>query len=302
MVITTGLSPKLLRPGLKKVYDITNKTKEIQAFKLYESESSNKNYEERMPVSGFGRVPIKTQGSNTEYFSPYAGASQKQVNIAYSMGFIITKEMIMFNQYDLMVRWTKALKQSADNTVDLIGATPFNSAFDATAYTLADGKALCASDHTLANGGSVANLAAANADLSETSFEQALIDIETVMAFDEAGKEISLGAYKLVVPPAEQFEAARLLESSQQPGTANNSINPFMNILPGGFMSYRFLTSEKNWFIMTDHTDQPVCQKALYPGEFKQDNDFDSDNMKMKLYYNLSFGFYNFRSIYGNGA
>ena len=300
MVLTTGLNPELLRNNLKLVWGITGEQNQPEWTELFEQMNSSMNFERYQEVTGFGQIPVKTQSGDTEYEDALNGYQKDQVNVSYGLGFSITREMRIYNQYDLMRRWTVALRESVDNTVETLGANVFNNAFDSTAFTLGDGVELCGT-HTLPDGNTVANELSVAADLSETSLRQSIIDIRTNFV-DGVSKKIKVRGRKLVVHPNDWLTASELLGSDKVPESNNNAINPIKkdNLLPEGYVVNDFLTDDDAFFILTNHSDKLVCQKVVFPAEFDQDNDFDSDNMKMKTFFILSFGAYNFRSIFGS--
>jgi len=300
MVLTTGLNPELLRNNLKLVWGITGQQNPTEWTELFEQVNSNMNFERYQEVTGFGQIPVKAQSGDTEYEDALNGYQKDQVNVSYGLGFVVTREMRIYNQYELMKRWTVALRESVDNTIETLGANVLNNAFDSTAFTLGDGVELCGT-HILPDGNTVANELSVAADLSETSLRQSIIDIRTNFV-DGVSKKIQVRGRKLVVHPNDWLTASELLGSDKVPESNNNAINPLKkdNLLPEGYVVNDFLTDDDAFFILTNHSDKLVCQKVVFPAEFDQDNDFDSDNMKMKTFFILSFGAYNFRSIFGS--
>lgn len=301
MVLTTGtLNPEVLRSDLKDVWGIRMNQYEDQWKQIYMDQDSSKNFERHYGVSGFGLVPKKTQGGDLVSEDPYGAFTKDIVNVAYALGFDVTREMIMFEQYGIISDLTNALADSVNVTVDTLAVVPLNTGYSSTASGVGDGKVLFATDHPLGGGstGTASNTAATPADLSPAALKQDLINIRTTMAKDEAGKKISLKGVKLIVTPDNQFTASEILNSTLLADTAENNDNSLKNILELHVNDY--LTDADAYFIGTDASKQPIMQKAFYPADLQQDNDFKSQNMRMSTYFNIGFGFVDFRSMYGN--
>ena len=214
-----------------------------------------------------------------------------------ALAFALTEEAVEDNLYDrLGARYTKALARSMANTKQIKAAAVLNNAFDTTG---GDGKVLIATDHPLGGGGSLANRASTMADLNETSLEDALINISTFT--DDRGLAIALRGMKLVVPPQLQFIADRLLQTPGRVGTADNDINAVKNMgmLPDGYVVNHYLTDTDAFFIKTDcpdgfkHFERSPMSTAL-------EGDFDTGNMRYKARERYSFGYSNFRAVYGS--
>jgi hypothetical protein len=300
MVINTGtLSPAVLRDDLEAVWGVTEERYVKQYPDMYEVKTSKRNYERRQEVTGFGLVPEKAQGGDVKYFDPLNGYYKDIVNQSFGMGFVITEEMRIYEQYELMAQWTQALRQSVDETIDVEGAWLFNNAYDSTAYTLGDGVELCGT-HLLPNGGTVANELSVASDLAEASLRQMIIDVE-VNFVDGQGKKIATKVEKLLIHPNDMMTAAELLGSDKVPETNNNAINPLKQpgFLSKGYKVCNYFTDTDAFFGLTNHSDKLIAQMVKEP-TFGQENDFDSDNMKMKASYIMAFGAYNFRSIFGS--
>ena len=302
MVMTTStLNPEILRKNLKLVWGDAYETWKPEYLEIFEKISSNMNFERYQEVAGFGQVPVKSQGQDTKYFDPLNGYQKDITNISYGMGFAITREMMIYNQYNIVKRMAQALRQSVEDTIETIAANILNNAFDSTAFTLGDGVELCGL-HTLPNGATFYNKAQTIADLAEASLQQAIIDIETNYV-SGTGLKQAVRPKKLIVHPNDRYQASKLLNSAKVPETNNNAINPVVNdgLLPEGYAINHRLTDSNAFFVLTDHPDRLVCQEVVSP-EFKEDNAFDSDNMKFKTFFIMAFGAYNPRCIYGNSG
>jgi hypothetical protein len=184
------------------------------------------------------------------------------------------------------------------HTKQVKSAAVLNNAFDST-ITGGDGKELCATDHPLTNGNTFRNELSTAADLNETSLENSLIDISAFV--DERGLKVSVRGTKLIVPPALQFVADRLLESTLRPGTADNDINASRNMgmLPEGYVVNHYLTDSDAFFIKTD-TPRGFLHFERLPMSTKMEGDFDTGNMRFKARERYSFGFSDPRCVFGS--
>jgi hypothetical protein len=265
---------------------------------IFETASSEKNYEEDQEVTGFGLAPIKPQGQPTTYDSMQQGVTNRYTHIAYSLGFVITKEALDDNQYEKVgIQRTGSLAFSMRQTKENVVANMYNRAFSST-FTFADGVSLLNTGHpTLA--GNQSNTLATAADMSEASLEDLIIQIG--LATNARGLRISLQPKSLVIPVNQQFEAMRILKSIGQNDTANNAINALrvMGAFPDGVKVNHYLTDTDAVFI---RTNAPDCLKLFQrtTAEFKQDGDFDTDNLKYKAYERYSVGVSDWRGLYGS--
>jgi len=296
--INTGSIAKLLMPGLNAIWgsDYTDYAKEYTD--LFATETSDKAYEEDQLVYGLGLAPVKTQGAATVYDSMAQGITSRYTHVAYSLGFVVTREAIKDNQYEkAAINGTKKLARSFRQTKENVAANIYNRAFNSS-YTYGDGSALCVTSHsTLA--GSQSNTLATAADMTEASLEDMCVQI--MNAVDERGLRIQLMPKKLIVPTALAFEATRILKSTGQNDTANNAINALrsMGMFTDGVKVNHYLTDTDAFFI---RTDAPNGMKHFEreAAEFTQDNDFDTSNLKFKGYERYSFGVTDFRGVYGS--
>ena len=298
MVMTTGAHPKELWPGVKAFFGATYDEHPAEYSQIFDSEGSDKAYEERVQHIGLGLAPEKSQGGTISFEDTAQGYVSRISNITYAIGGIVTREAIEDGQYEsIAMRLARYMAFSIRQSLENVGANILNRAFSST-YLGGDSKELCATDHSTSNGDQSNELAVA-ADLSEASLEDLLVQI--MQAVDSKGLKISLIGQKLIVPPALTFEAARILESVNQSGTANNDVNAIraLGLLPGGVIVNHYLTDTDAWFIKTNAPEGLICQDRRSV-EFAKDNDFDTENAKMKASVRKGFGWADWRAVYGS--
>ena len=296
-VVSTGNLAKLLWPGLNARWGANYTEFPKEYTDLVDVSSSDMNYEEDQELTGFGLAPIKPQGQATVYDTMQQGVTTRYTHIAYSLGFIITREAIDDNQYEKIgMARTGSLAFSMRQTKENVVANLYNRGFS-TSYPIGDGAAMLSAAHpTLA--GNQSNLLATAADLSEASLEDMVVQIG--QAVNSRGLRISLQAKSLIIPVQLQFEAARILKSVQQNDTANNAINALrsMGAFTDGVKVNHYLTDADAFFVRTNAPEGlKLFQRTA--AEFKQDGDFDSDNLKFKAYERYSVGCSDWRAIYG---
>ena len=299
-MITSSSHPKELWPGVKAFFGATYDEHPAEYSQIFDSEGSDKAYEERVHHLGLGLAPVKDQGMPISLDDTQQGYVSRISNITYAIGAVVTREAIEDGQYEsIAMRLARYMAFSIRQTLENVGANIMNRAFTST-YTGGDAKELCATDHPSPSGSQSNELAVA-ADLSEASLEDLLVQI--MQARDARGNLISLIGQKLIVPPALTFEAARLMESVNQSGTANNDVNAIraMGLLPGGVIVNHYLTDADAWFIKTNAPEGLICQDRRSV-EFAKDNDFDTENAKMKASVRKGFGWADWRSIYGSSG
>lgn len=298
MAITTGSHPKSLWPGVKAFFGKTYKEKPMVCDQVFSKMTSDKAYEEVVEETGFGLAPQKAEGASVSYDTDAQGYTTRFTNVTYGLGAIITREAIEDNQYESVAsRKAAKLARSMRQTKENVHANVLNRAFTA-AYAGGDGKELLATDHpSLA--GNQSNELAVSADLSEASLEDLLILIR--QATDSRGLRIQLEGQKLIVPPALSFEATRIVSSVNQSGTANNDINAMraLGLLPGGVVIWDYLSDTDAFFVTTDAPEGLLSfqRRAL---ALSQDNDFDTENARMKATERYSVGWGDWRSVYGS--
>jgi hypothetical protein len=299
MAITRSQLLKELEPGLNALFGMEYDRYDNEHTEIFDTESSDRAFEEEVMLSGFGQAPVKGEGSAISYDSAGEAYTARYTHETIALAFAITEEAVEDNLYDrLAARYTRALARSMSNTKQVKAASVLNNAFSST-YKGGDGKELCALDHPTTGGGNFANEPAVAADLNETSLEQALIDIAAFI--DERGLKIATRGLKLIVPPSLQFTAERILVSDLRVGTADNDVNAIksMGLLPQGYRVNHFLTDPDAWFVKTDapnglkHFNRSPLKTAM-------EGDFETGNARYKARERYSFGWSDPRGIYGS--
>ena len=296
--ITSGTHPKLLWPGLKKVWGTLYEDQPLVHPMVFDVDTSNKSYEETQEIGGFGLAPAKSEGGSISYDTTINGYTTRFTNVTYGLGFIVTEEAADDNLYEEQAnKRMRALKRSMRHTKETVLANILNRGFNSS-YTGGDGKELFATDHPTANGTQSNELATA-ADLSETSLEDMLIQIR--QAKDTRGLIIALTARKLIVPPNLEFEAARILKSALQNDTANNAVNALkaQGAIPDGVVVWSFLTDTDAWFLKTDNPDGLKLFNRK-PLSFDKDGDFETGNFKHKSTERYVGGWDDWRGAFGS--
>ena len=299
MAISRSQLVKELEPGLNALFGLEYNKYENEHAEIFQSEASDRAFEEEVMLSGFGSAPVKQEGANVSFDQATESFTARYTHETIAMAFAITEEAIEDNLYDrLASRYTRALARSMANTKQVKAANVLNNAFDSN-FTGGDGKELCSLLHPLANGGVLENTLNTAADLSETSLEQSLIDIAAFV--DERGLKIALQGVKLIIPKELQFTAERILKSPQRVGTADNDINAMasMGMIPQGYRINHYLTDTDAFFIMTD---APNGMKMFVRSPIKTaiEGDFDTGNVRFKARERYSFGFSDPRGIFGS--
>ena len=299
MPISRSQLMKELEPGLNALFGMEYDRCDDEWAEIFETESSDRAFEEEVMLAGFGQAPVKSEGAAVSFDTANEAYTARYTHETIALAFAITEEAVEDNLYDrLSTRYTRALARSMSNTKEVKGANILNNAFDST-YTFGDGKELCATDHPTVGGGSLRNELSTAADLNETSLEQALIDIAAFI--DERGLLVAVQGRKLVVPPALQFVADRLMASTLRPGTADNDINAMRNMgmLPDGYTVNHYLTDTDAFFIKTDapngfkHFDRSPVRTSM-------EGDFDTGNVRYKARERYSFGVSDPRCVFGS--
>ena len=299
MAINRAPLAKELEPGLNALFGLEYARYDNEAGEIFDTESSERAFEEEVMLSGFGSAPVKSEGSAVSFDDAQEAYTARYTHETIALAFSITEEAIEDNLYDrLASRYTKALARSMANTRQVKGASVLNNAFDST-VTGGDGKELCATDHPLVNNNDLRNEPSTAADLNETSLENALIDIAAFV--DERGLKVSVRGMKLIVPPALQFVADRLLETTLRPGTSDNDVNAMRNMgmLPQGYVVNHYLTDTDAWFVKTD-APRGFIHFERMPMSTKMEGDFDTGNVRYKARERYSFGYSDPRCVFGS--
>ena len=298
MAISRAQLVKELEPGLNALFGLEYKNYENEHEQIYTMETSDRAFEEEVMESGFGEAPVKTEGAGVAYDQAQEVYTSRYTHETIALAFSLTEEAVEDNLYDrLSARYTKALARSMAQTKQIKAASVLNGAF--TTSIGGDGKPLCATDHPTLSGPDLRNELAVAADLSETSLEQALIDIAAFT--DERGLKIAVQGLKLIIPKELMFTADRILKSTLRVGTADNDINAVRNMgmVPQGYTVNHFLTDPDAWFIKTD---TPNGMKGFTRVAIKTgfEGDFDTGNVRYKARERYSFGFSDPRGIFGS--
>ena len=299
MAISRAQLLKELLPGLNALFGMEYEKYGEEHAEIFETESSDRSFEEETKLSGFGAAPVKNEGSAIAYDNAQEAWTARYNHETISMGFSVTEEAIEDNLYDsLSSRYTKALARAMAYTKQVKAAAILNNAFD-PAVTYGDGVELCSTAPPLVSGGTNSNEPATGADLNETSLEAAIIQIAGWT--DERGLLIAAKPRKLVVPPDLQFVATRLLETELRTATADNDINAMrsMGSIPEGYTVNHYLTDTNAWFLMTD-VPNGLKHFVRTPMQTSMDADFDTGNSRYKARERYSFGVSDPLGIFGS--
>ena len=300
MAISRAQLVKELEPGLNALFGLEYKQYANEHSEIFDTESSDRAFEEEVMLSGFGNASVKPEGQGVSFDDAQETFTARYTNETIALAFAITEEAIEDNLYDrLASRYTKALARSMANTKQVKAAAVLNNAFDAN-FAGGDGVELCSIVHpTLA--GTFSNELTVASDLNETSLEQALIDVAAFT--DERGLKIAAQGTKLIIPSALQFTADRLMNSAGRVGTADNDINAVRNMgmVPQGYTVNHYLTSNKKWFLKTD-VPNGLKHFVRAPIKTSMEGDFDTGNVRYKARERYVFGFSDPRGIYGSSG
>ena len=299
MAISRGQLVKELEPGLNALFGLEYKRYENQHAEIYVTESSDRAFEEEVMLSGFANAAVKPEGGAVTFDNAQETYTARYTMETIALAFAITEEAIEDNLYDrLASRYTKALARSMANTKQIKAVDPLINGLPQTAtFTSGDGSALFATNHpTIA--GTVQNTLTTQADLNETSLEQALVDIAAMT--DERGLKIAARGMKMIVPPANQFYAERLMKSQGRTSTADNDINAIvsMGMVPQGYRVNNFLTDADSWYLSTD-VPNGMKYFERTPIKTAMEGDFDTGNVRYKARERYRFGVSDYRGIFG---
>ena len=299
MAISRVQLAKELEPGLNALFGMEYARYENEHAEIFETEASDRAFEEEVLIVGFGNAKDKSEGQGVAYDQASEGFTARYTHETVALAFALTEESVEDNLYDrLGARYTKALARSMAHTKQVKAANVLNNAFSSS-FTGGDGKSLVATDHPLAGGGTFSNRPSAFADLNETSLENALISISTFV--DDRNMILALQGTKLVVPPQLQFVADRLLETPGRVETADNDINAIRNmgLLPQGYAVNHFLTDTDAFFVLTDVPDG-FKHFERSPIATSMEGDFNTGNVRYKARERYSFGFSNPRAVFAS--
>ncbi len=302
MAISRAQLLKELLPGLNALFGLEYKKYENEHEAIYETENSERSFEEELNLSGFGAAPVKSEGAAIAYDNAQESWVARYNHETIAMGFAITEEAMEDNLYDsLSSRYTKALARSMAYTKQVKAAYPLNNGFSGGAYTVGDGKTLFATDHPLVSGGTNSNTPSTQADLNETSLEAAVIQIAGWT--DNRGLLIAARPRKLIIPVASTFIATRLLETENRVSTADNDINAIKSngTIPEGYSVNHYLTDTDSWYLITD-VPNGMKHFVRTPMKTAMDGDFDSGNVRYKARERYSFGVSDPLGIFGSSG
>jgi hypothetical protein len=298
MAISRGQLVKELEPGLNALFGLEYNNYDNQHAEIFDTENSDRAFEEEVMLSGFANAPIKAEGTSISFDSAQETFTARYTHETLALAFAITEEAIEDNLYDrLASRYTKALARSMANTKQVKAAAVLNNAFSSSSAG-GDGKELCATDHPIVAGTDRNELSTA-ADLNETSLEQSLIDIAAFT--DERGLKIAARGVKMIIPSALQFTAERLMKSAGRVGTADNDINAVASkgMIPQGYVVNNYLTDTDAFFIKTD-VPNGLKHFVRSPLKTAMEGDFTTGNVRYKARERYSFGFSDWRGIFGS--
>ena len=298
MPISRSQLVKELEPGLNALFGLEYARYENQHEQIFDTETSDRAFEEEVMLSGFGTAQVKPEGTGVNYDDATESFTARYTHETIALAFAITEEAVEDNLYDtISSRYTKALARSMANAKQVKGANVLNNAFDSS-FTGGDGVELCSDAHPT-TGGNIKNELSTAADLNETSLEQALIDIAGLT--DDRGLKIALNGQKLIIPVNLQFTAERLMKSGQRVGTGDNDINAIKNMgmVPEGYTVNHYLTDPDAFFIKTD-VPNGLKHFNRSPIKTTMEGDFDTGNVRYKARERYVFGFSDPRGIFGS--
>lgn len=299
MTINTGAIINLLRPGLASVFG-SDPMYPPQWSEIFEKHTSDKQIELDVEMKMMGLGAIRPEGSPTNYQDMGQRYVTQYVNRYVSAGFVITRAAIKDNLYRAeFPKQAQSLKDSLDQTKEVLGATVINNGFN-TSYPGGDGQPLFSASHPI-DGGTVSNTFTVQADLNETSLENALVQIQQFQ--NVAGLRVMVQPKKMIVPPQLQWTANRILNSQFRTGTGNNDISAVYNTnaVPDGYRVNQFLTDTNAWFLLTNaqqglkYFDREAYETSMF-------SDMDTDNLKAKAIARYSFGWSNWRAAFGSSG
>ena len=301
MAISRAQLLKELLPGLNALFGMEYARYGEEHKEIFDTESSERSFEEETKLAGFSAAPVKNEGSAIAYDNAQEAFTARYNHETIALGFSITEEAVEDNLYDsLSARYTKSLARAMAYTKQTKAAAILNNGFDSN-YAGGDGQALFSANHPLIAGGVNSNIPSTPADLNETSLEAAVIQIAAWT--DEKGLLIAAKPKKLILPPSLMFVATRLLETEGRVATADNDINALKNngSIPGGYAINHFLTDPDAWFLTTD-VPNGLKHFVRTPLANSMDGDFDTGNVRYKARERYSFGWSDPLGMYGSAG
>ena len=301
MAISRAQLLKELLPGLNALFGLEYARYGEEHKEIYETETSERSFEEETKLSGFSAAPVKNEGAPIAYDNGQEAWTARYTHVTIAQGFSLTEEAIEDNLYDsLSARYTKALARSMAYTKQVRAASVLNNGFSAS-YPGGDGVALFANNHPLVSGGTNSNIPVVATDLNETALENAVIQIAAWT--DERGLLIAAKPRKIVIPTAYQFVVKRVLGSPLRVGTTDNDLNALKELgtIADGYTINHFLTDSNAWFILTD-VPNGLKHFTRVGMETKMDGDFDTGNVRYKARERYSFGWSDALGIWGSSG
>ena len=301
MAISRAQLLKELLPGLNALFGLEYARYGEEHKEIYETEKSERSFEEETKLAGFSAAPVKNEGSAIAYDNAQEAFTARYNHETIALGFSVTEEAVEDNLYDsLSARYTKALARAMAYTKQVKAAAVINNGFN-NGYVGGDGVALFSTAHPLVNGGTNSNTPTTQVDLNETSLEAAVIQIAAWT--DERGLLIAAKPRKLIVPPALMFVAKRLLDTELRVGTTDNDINAIkqMGAIPEGYTVNHFLTDNNGWYLTTD-VPNGLKHFERMPLVNSMDGDFDTGNVRYKARERYSFGWSDPLGIWGSAG
>jgi len=298
MAISRQQLAKELEPGLNALFGLEYQNYENQHLEIFDVENSDRAFEEEVMLSGFANAAVKSEGAAVTFDTAQEAFTSRYTHETVALAFALTEEAIEDNLYDtIATRYTKALARSMANTKQIKGANVLNNGFSSS-FPGGDGKELFATDHP-SQSGDQKNELSTSADLSETSIEQALIDIAAFT--DERGLKIAARGVKMIIPSELQFTAERIMKSPARVGTADNDLNAIASkgMIPQGYVVNNYLTDTDAFFIITD-VPNGLKQFVRSPIKTAMEGDFDTGNVRYKARERYSFGFSDWRGMFAS--
>ena len=301
MAITRAQLVKELEPGLNALFGLEYSRYDNEHAEIFDTESSDRAFEEEVMLTGFGAGQVKPEGTGVTYDSAQEAWTARYTHETIALAFSLTEEAVEDNLYDrISARYTRALARSMMHTKQVKGANVLNNAFSSS-YTGGDAVSLLNTAHTLTQASNGSNKPSTDADLNETSVENAMIDIAKFT--DERGLKTANKAMKLIIPVNSQFIAERLMASNLRVATADNDINALRSsgMLPQGYVVNHYLTDTDAWFV---RTDAPNGMKHFQRASISSgmEGDFNTGNVRYKARERYSFGWSDWRAMYGSSG
>lgn len=277
MTTQTGNFAELLWPGLRETFGVEYKRYKPIWSRTLRTLKSDKAFEKFQGLAGLGTAAIKDEGGGVTYVDPLQGYQKEAVNVTYGLGVVITREMMEDDQYNFINRVPGMLAESMRQTEEIVGTLPWNNGFSTA--TTADGSAFFSATHPLVGGGTFSNIPSVATDLSQAALEAAHTDIEGWV--DDRNLRIMVMPKKLLVAPANRWVAEKILKTSKEVGSNDNTINPMEGVVE--LIVNPYLTDPDAWFLITDNKGGEAAFIRRRSTEYSKDNDFDSENLKSKV-------------------